>query len=105
MNNIHSDALEILAHVGKDMSQLNIAGAEELLDKLKKESTEPDFWKDNQVAQANMKEQAKLESKIKPWVKLHDDLAAIAELSESSEYEEDKELASQLKQLKLTYNE
>ena len=51
------------------------------LSELKDKAEAADFWADNITAQANMKQQAKLEAKITPWLNMNRDINDILELS------------------------
>lgn len=52
------------------MVQLDVASLETKLAVLKQESTRPKFWQEPQSAQATVKEIARLETRILPWLEL-----------------------------------
>lgn len=82
--------------VKASIEKLNISVAEEQLNELKKAAKAKDFWADNQKAQANVKQQAKLEFRINPWRQVEKELKDIEELAETGDSSLLDDLAGQL---------
>ncbi len=80
--------------IKKAVKRLSIAELTEQLDKLRTDSEKPDFWNDSNSAQATMQQIAKLESRIKPWQELQDQLHEVKELVKLN----DNELVNEIKQ-------
>ena len=69
------------------MERLGIAVLQERLKDLQAKSAAADFWTHQQEAQATVKEIAKLEGRIRPWLELHaaaEELIGLCELQDES---------------------
>ena len=105
MNDIGNQANNLSIDVEIAVKKLNIDKAEDDLGELKKQAETSDFWKDNVAAQANMKVQARLEAKIKPWRALQAELKDIIELSATKDDSLVKDLTKQLIAAKHDFDE
>lgn len=81
------------------MKRLAISDGQKQLGALKKKAEAPDFWADNNTAQTNMKQQAKLESKINPWLAINHDVSDIVELGGLKDTGIKSDLLSQLQSI------
>lgn len=99
MQDIIVKAQALLAKIKTAVSQQNIEADEQQLASLKDAATMPDFWQDNINAQDNMKQQAKLESKIRPWRNLEKELADIIELAKTKDNSLATDLSLQLQKI------
>jgi peptide chain release factor 2 len=71
MEDLAKRADELHAEITEAISRLKIASQSKQLDELRLASQQPDFWNDNMKAQNIMRQIAKLESSILPWMELH----------------------------------
>ncbi len=86
----------LAGEVNAAIDRLSLEKSETDLENLRKEAQDPNFWSDNLVAQENMKQQARLEAKVKPWRDLQKELGDIAELSKTGDKTLQSDLESQL---------
>ncbi len=105
MNDITNQAQALLSDVAAAVAKLDIDNIQKELQTLKQASETPDFWKDNQSAQANMKQQAKLEAKVKPWRGLEQELNDTIELAKTGDSSLDGDLTKQLEHAKAKFGE
>ncbi len=105
MQDVIKQAEALSSEINVAASKLNLENAEKNLKDLKRIANNPDFWNDNLKAQANMKEQAKLEAKVRPWLDLQKELSDILELSKTGDSSLQSDLEAQLKQSKQKFNE
>lgn len=105
MNDIGNQAKDLSSEVELAVRKLNISKSEEDLKKLKKQSEDANFWKDNLAAQANMKDQAKLDTKITPWRSLQAEIKDIIELSDTKDDSLTKDLLKQLTEAKNDFDQ
>lgn len=101
LKQIEALAKEVNSSIGK----LDIGKAEDQLADLKKAAAAADFWSDNQSAQSNVKQQAKLEAKIKPWRQVEKELKDIKELAETGDSSLSDGLAQQLSKAQSEFDE
>lgn len=73
-------ARELGQAVNDAFGKLNIAELQVQLEKLQTASQAADFWDDSAKAQAAMQQIAKLESRVKPWLELRQDIDEAQEL-------------------------
>jgi peptide chain release factor 2 len=85
-------AVELQAEVKQAIERLKIEELSKQLGELQTASQAPDFWNDSSTAQAQMKQIAKLESRVAPWLELQKQAADITEMIELN----DNSLASEL---------
>src|SRR3990167_4034092 len=81
MQEILKQAQSLQTQITQAMKSLAISDGQKQLSELKDKAEAADFWADNITAQANMKQQAKLEAKITPWLDMNRDINDILELS------------------------
>ncbi|HLC91785.1 MAG TPA: peptide chain release factor 2 [Candidatus Saccharimonadales bacterium] len=96
MSELEKQVKQLADDVGMAMKRLDIDAAEKELAKLKEQASAADFWSDNLAAQANVKQQSKLETKIQPWIELQKELDEIAELAAMDDAKLEKELKEKL---------
>lgn len=85
MEEVRKWAEELARRVNAAIEQLDIAKAEKELGELIKKAEQSDFWQDNLAAQGNMKQQARLEEKVRPWRDLQSELNDTLELANSND--------------------
>src|SRR5947209_2229009 len=98
MEDVSKQARGLDAEVDAAAKRLDINAAESELTGLKNRAQAPDFWKDNVAAQDNLKNQSKLEAKIRPWRNLQVELKDIIELSATHDNSLLSDLSKQLSQ-------
>jgi peptide chain release factor 2 len=84
--------------VDEAADKLNIAKFEDELKTLNTASQQPGFWNDSESAQETMKQIARLESRVEPWLSLQKSAADIAELAGLNDISMQAELDQQLEQ-------
>lgn len=94
MEDINKDINTLIEEINQARSRLNISDINEQIEELRTEIDQPDFWKDNLVAQSKMKKMATLKEKVEPWDKLLREVTEISELAKMK----DSGLAGELKQ-------
>ena len=105
MSELEKQVIELANDVAEAMKRLDIEAAQKELDKLKERASAADFWSDNLAAQANVKQQAKLDAKTKPWLELAKDIAETAELAAMDDAKLEKELKQKLSKLQKDYDD
>lgn len=80
--------------VNQAIEQLKIADHNKQLQELQSASGQPDFWQDSGGAQETMKQIAKLEARVKPWLDLQKNVAELQDMLKLN----DQSLASELNQ-------
>jgi len=87
MEEIKQPALKLRGDVAEAMKRIGVAGLHEKKVELDIEIAAPSFWNDQNHAREVVKEQAKLEKRTQPWLKLQqelDDLIDLIELDDNS---------------------
>src|SRR3990167_7309621 len=97
MQEILKQAQSLQTQIAQAMKSLAINDGQKQLSELKDKAEAADFWADNITAQANMKQQAKLEAKIASWLDINRDINDILELSSLKDMGIKSDLQSQLK--------
>jgi peptide chain release factor 2 len=103
MENVRQSALGLQKDIGAALTRLHF---EELAAKkavIDNQVAAPDFWNEPQSAQEVVKQQAKLERRLAPWLDLKKDITDIVELSDIDDASLRDDLAAQLTQLKLAF--
>lgn len=95
---------ELQKSIKEAVTQLDIERDREQLGKLQKAAASPDFWDDNLRAQADMKQLARLEKRVQPWISIQKSIAEIAELTEMSDESLEKDLDKQLTQIEARFD-
>ena len=72
-------------------------------DALQEQMSQPDFWQDNQRAQALTRQEAKLQALLGPWIKLHHDVDDALELVSAGDDSLMGELEAQVSALQTTF--
>jgi peptide chain release factor 2 len=70
MDDLHKQVNELKHAVNEACKQLNVSKLNDHLAELQKAAKAPDFWNDSTKAQVVMKDIAKLETRIRPWLNL-----------------------------------
>lgn len=104
MQDIEKKSVELLQSIEAAISKLGIAGAETELLGLREAASSPDFWGDNQAAQANVKQQARLESRISPWRELEGSVREVIEMLGLKDQSLEADLRSQVEQAETKFN-
>lgn len=98
--------LELLqVAVNNTTNQLSINALQQKLDDLHKEAQQPGFWNDNMLAQNNLKEQAKLETRVSPWISLLKDTQELNDLAKLKDNSLRQDIQIQLTKLEDTYDQ
>lgn len=105
MQELEKQVRELENIVSNAVEKLKLDEAESHLAKLRDQAEAPNFWSDNQSAQANVKQQAKLKAKIEPWRALQSDLSDILELSKTNDQSLNDDLNTQLNNVKAELKE
>jgi len=82
--------------VKQALENLKIADLQKQLDELQLTSQKPGFWDDSAKAQETMRQIAKLESRVRPWLELDRSASEVNELIKMDDKSLNKELKSQL---------
>ncbi len=88
----------------KAVNKLDINGLSKQLVELDAKSAEPDFWNDNLKAQAVVKQQAALKSRIDPWIELGKGLEEVKGMLELKDDSLTDELITHISQLSNKYS-
>lgn len=80
MHELELQSAELGAEIDAAAGRLRIDELESRRQELQHVSQQPDFWSDNDKAQAVSKELAKLDARITPWLELRQGIADIREL-------------------------
>lgn len=99
MDDLHQPAMDLQAYIEAAMERIGIDGLLQQKLKLDQEATEPNFWNDPKHAQEVVKQQAKLERRIKPWLDLQGDIEDLVEMFDFGDQTMRPELESTLTEL------
>jgi peptide chain release factor 2 len=91
--------------VDNAMQKLDIQQLDIKLNELKRSSQQPNFWQDNQFAQATMKKIADLGERITPWQELHRTINDVVELLETGDETMRIELGKQINDIETRFEE
>jgi peptide chain release factor 2 len=105
MQELISQLSSLGSAVADALSVLKISQLEEELTALQAASQAPDFWSDQTKAQASMKQQSSLQTRIEPWRQLETQIKEALELAKMDDSSVQAELQTQLKQLQATFDE
>jgi peptide chain release factor 2 len=103
MNNVREHASDLQREVSRTAQKLKIEELARQLQELQASSQEPNFWDNSTRAQIVMKQIAKLEERVKPWLSLQKGLAEMNELLKLDDASLQAELTSQLADLQTTF--
>lgn len=90
---------ELEQSVTAAVRQLKIEELNTELQKLQAQSQQSDFWNDSTQAQTIMKQIAKLETRVKPWLDTQKNIADVSELAKLNDTSLQSELDTQLGQI------
>ncbi len=88
----------------KALQQFNYSALQQQLNMLESQSSEPDFWQDQQRAQAHMQQQSKLQHRLQPWRDLQTSVSEAKELSALKDESLIDELTTQAIELQATFD-
>lgn len=72
---------QLRAELQKALLQFDFVGLQSQLTKLESEAAAPNFWQDQQKAQAHMQQQSKLQTRLQPWIELQSGVDETFELA------------------------
>ena len=103
MQELPNNAVDLQSEIVAAIYKLDITGLENQLAELTKKTADPSLWQDQVNAQKLMKEQAALETRIRPWRDLEKDASELSEMLALKDPSLEKELETRLKQLSAVY--
>ena len=103
MDDLSKQASSLLSKIQKALEQLQIESLEQDLKQLQTDSQQPGFWDDSTHAQDVMKKIAKLESRIKPWLKLKRGIVETNDMLKLNDASLQAELTKQLADLQASF--
>ena len=74
----------------------DVAGKEKEIKRLEKESAAPDFWNEQEKAQAHMRRLSSLQDEVTTWCNLRDRVSDALELVDLAEMEDDESVTNEL---------
>lgn len=99
MDDLHQQALDVQAEIEAAAERIGIGSLTEQKIELDKQIAEPDFWQNPSKAQEVVKQQAKLERRITPWLRLQKDASDLLGLLDLEDDTMRADLAEQLNEL------
>jgi len=99
MNDLHEQALDLQAEVESAAERIGIDKLTAEKARLDEDAAHPSFWNDTQKAQHTVKQQAKLQQRVGPWVDLRQDILDLIELLELNDDTMRLDLSEQLNEL------
>jgi peptide chain release factor 2 len=103
MNDLHEQALDLQTEVESAAERVGIDKLTLQKAELDEEALRPTFWNDTQKAQQTVKQQAKLQQRVGPWVSLREDILDLIELLELDDESMRADLSEQLNELVQRY--
>lgn len=100
MDEHYKRAVALRSEVETSLKRLKIDNLQIQLDDLRAGSQQPGFWDDSPKAQTVMKQIAKLEARVKPWLELRQGLDEVSELLKLNDSSLAGELTDQLAKLR-----
>src|ERR1035437_808231 len=104
MQDLENQALELSQDIDAAAERMRISELEARRVELQTASEQPDFWGDNERAQATMKEISKLETRVTPWLELQWESADVRELIGLGDESLTADLQRQLDDLQTAYS-
>ena len=80
----------------KSWCVFDVAGKEKEIERLEKESAAPDFWNEQDRAQAHMRRLSSLQDEVTTWCNLRDRVSDALELLDLAEMEDDESVTNEL---------
>lgn len=105
MEEVRRQAAELQDQITAAMERLDITGLASRKAQLDEQTAAPDFWQDPASAQEVVREQAKLERRISPWLALRRDVDDAVELSGLGDVDLQPELETTLAGVSARFNE
>ena len=103
MDDLHQPAMDLQALVEAATERIDIDGLLQQKLKLDEKAQKPDFWNDPKEAQEVVKQQAKLERRIRPWLDLQEDIEDLVEMFDLNDDTMRPELESSLTELTVRF--
>lgn len=103
MDDLHQPAMDLQAFIEAATERIDVDGLLQQKLKLEKEMGKPDFWNDAGHAQEVVKQQAKLERRVRPWLDLQEDIEDLVEMFDLSDETMRPELESSLTELTVRF--
>jgi peptide chain release factor 2 len=97
-------AAVLLAEINQASARLKIDELDSQLAELRTVSQQPGFWDDSTKAQETMKQLAKLEARVKPWLDLQTQANEVSEMLELQDASLGDELEAQLQKISDSFN-
>jgi len=105
MDDLKQSAQDLQEQIKAATERIGLATLANQKSQLDAQAASPDFWQHPQKAQEIVKEQAKLEARLKPWLALQQDAADLAELSQLDDASMANDLQAQLEEASSRFNE
>ena len=96
MDEYSKQANDLKKDIAAAFDRLRVGKLNQDLNGLRIASQQPGFWDDSQAAQDVMKQIAKLENRVQPWLSLQKSINDVSELLELNDLSLQSELAAQL---------
>lgn len=103
MDDLSRGIASIAAKVDEALGRLNIGKLSAEIEELKKSSEKSDFWSDRTKAEGNMKQQARLSSRLEPWLALDKEVKELEELAKLKDASLKADLTKQLEKTKESF--
>ncbi len=104
MQELQKHAEELRKAVNEAVLTIGIEDQKKKLLAIEKQTQDPGFWSDSTKAQAIMKAQADLQTRISPWESLQDGLVELLDLIELGDSSLEDDLTKQLSQLQKQFD-
>lgn len=104
MQELISQLRNLQTALDQALSRLHLEKLEAELAELQQQSQQPDFWSDQQRAQAIMQQQSKLQSRVEPWRNLQGEVAEALELANLQDEAVMPELNKQLQTMQKQFD-
>ena len=99
MEDVKQSALKLKGKVAEAVERIGIVALTHKKDALDAEVALPGFWLDQDHAREVVKEQAKLEKRIQPWLQLEQEISELNDLVDLGDSTMEGELAQSLQEL------
>lgn len=96
MDKLRQRATSLAAYINQAWQKLHGDELSREQQALQEQMNLPDFWQDNQRAQVLIKQEAKLQALLGPWLKLQHDLSDVQELIDAGDSSLEAELTQQI---------
>ncbi len=99
LEDLHQQALDLQAEIEAAAERIDVDSLVQKKLALDEQAAAPDFWNEAQKAQAVVKEQARLETRIRPWLNMQKDIGDLIELANISDETMRPDISSNLNEL------